>query len=157
MFTPSDIEDHTGWTTNGLRDLRGKNILSGYGERQESGRWTFSDKDLVAFSIASILHFRAREKHEGLPDLRGIFSDSLLLAGPVLSAIRGEYYPHLVTKGYSVSRVSFESLSLNDRPIKHPNTYALIDDGESFETHVFDVPRLAKIIPQSVKKVVKKP
>lgn len=48
-FSPSEIEEVTGWANDGLRDLRRKGYLESYGTLGENGRWRYELPDLVAF------------------------------------------------------------------------------------------------------------
>lgn len=65
MFTPADIEFHTGWKVDALRDFRRKGYLKSYGSQGANGRWTYSYRDVVGFWIAAVLHGKDRVADPG--------------------------------------------------------------------------------------------
>ena len=100
-FSPAEVEEYTGWTTQSLRDLRNKrhltksgvpinygDLLSNYGELQPNGRWTYSLRDLVAFWIARALNENYQDPFASF--LPGVFAVSYSNAETVVGFAKGQ-------------------------------------------------------------------
>lgn len=72
-YSPSEIETLTEWHAQGLRDMRNKGYLEGYGHFGLNGRWTYDLHDLVGLGLASILQDNMRiEGYVSLSQALGI-------------------------------------------------------------------------------------
>lgn len=94
-FTPAEVEDLTGWTAQGVRDLRNKGYVTNFGELQPNGRWVYSLHDLVAFWVASALNRNTTDPFATF--LPGVFAVSWSNAGKVVALVRGEAVRELWT------------------------------------------------------------
>lgn len=82
-FSPSDVAELIGWKPDGQRDMRAKGYISNYGTQTSGGHWKYSNRDLMAFWIASHLHEGKRH------NLHELFVRAWHIAPTIIEAVRG--------------------------------------------------------------------
>lgn len=86
-YTPGEVEELTGWTAMGQRDLRAKGYLDNYGSTTGGGRFRFAGRDVMAFWIARAVQDMMRS--DGAVNLRSAFAIAWSNSPTVIDCIRG--------------------------------------------------------------------
>ena len=84
MFGSDEIARLSGWSTDGLRDLRRRGSLDEIGMPGADGDWRYSRRDAAAMWLAGIFHERDRGA-----DLRHVFRQAETLADALLAHLDG--------------------------------------------------------------------
>lgn len=148
-FDPQDIEDLTGWTPAGIRDLRNKDMLGAYGAQRDNGRWTYSERDVVAFWIAG--QFNSIRSDAFATFLRGVFAAAHSGAEKMIAAIKGNP-PRDVWTVYlhSAARADGE---VGGSEIIHVAALSELD-GRAFDrAEIFNWSHMAATAPEQIRKV----
>ena len=84
MFGPDEIARLSGWSVDGLRDLRRRGSLDEIGSPGTDGEWRYSRRDAAAMWLAGIFYERDRAA-----DLRHVFRQAESLADELLAHLDG--------------------------------------------------------------------
>lgn len=154
-LSPGAVASMTQPTPDLQRNYRQRDMLEGYGELQENGRWLYSLNDLVAIWICDRLsqNGQVMERREG-------FRMGAALAGRVITAlILGRYGGHSdlspLKARFAVYAHEGHSRARDGKP--YGSTFLSMNALEELERHEFDyvqivdVENLAKNIPDQIR------
>jgi hypothetical protein len=143
-FSPSDVEDFTGWPPESQRDLRRRGLLSSYGQQTVGGHWRYNLRDLLAFYIAGRLHS---------PSMEGLWLTTLLAtswkhAPTFLAELRGRGEgKHLIAFPQKRDR----HVGTSGSEVIVVSNLAELEEADFDDMHVINVKRLAETSHPSIK------
>ncbi|MCB1335059.1 MAG: hypothetical protein KDK26_15765 [Roseivivax sp.] len=147
-FSPSEIEELTGWPVASQRDLRRRGLIRNYGEATNGGRWRYDLRDLVAFYVAFRLHAPGTE---GLW-LSTILATSWTNAPKVIAEIRGERAPgHLLV--FQIIRP--HDMEAGGSHLIEASSTAEIVEGNFDEAHIINYRHIAETARADIKKLIR--